>query len=165
MEALRNLKDLSKKITLKSKEFTHAICLLALQNLQDPSHLFETAYNHLQKGSLFIFVINHPCFRIPRQSSWETDAAKKWIYRRVDRYMSPMQIPIQTNPGQKGSKTTLSFHHPLSFYLNKCTQSGFLIKKVNELLSDKQSTGKKAKMENASRKEFPLFLTIKAVKI
>jgi hypothetical protein len=109
--------------------------------------------------------MNHPCFRVPRQSSWGVDEQKKLQYRRIDRYMEPLKIPIQTHPGQ-GDKSpqTWSFHHPLSTYVEGLSKSGFVIEKIEEWLSDKLSTGGKAKMENRSRLEFPLFLTIYAVR-
>jgi ubiquinone/menaquinone biosynthesis C-methylase UbiE len=160
------LHDLSHPLSLPYQEFTHATCILAVQNFAHPLTLFKTAHAHLKPGSPFICVLNHPCFRIPRQSSWGIDAEKKWQYRRVDRYMSPLKIPIQTNPSQEGkSESTLTFHLPLSEYTQLLKQAGFVIDYMEEWCSDKKSTGKNAQMENKSRLEFPLFLTLVAKKV
>jgi hypothetical protein len=111
-------------------------------------------------------VLNHPCFRIPRQSSWGVDLEKKIQYRRIDRYFSSMKIPIQSHPS-KGAQSshTSSFHHSLSRYVQWLKQTGFVIETMDEWCSDKKSTGKHAKMEDTSRAEFPLFLAIVAKKL
>jgi len=148
--------DATKPYTLKEKA-THAICILSLQNMQDPkSALKQLAQN--TSGNV-ILVLNHPCFRIPRQSSWGIDEGKKIQYRRVDRYMSPLEIPIQTHPG-KGGDDTVSFHFPLSYWTNSCYEAGILIDDIEEWCSHKQSTGRMARMENRAREEFPLFMAI-----
>lgn len=155
--------DLDKPLDLKRRTFTHAACILALQNIEDPSQLLRTASDLLQPGGTFVLVINHPCFRIPRQSHWGIDEQKKLQYRRLDLYMSSLKIPIQTHPSkQRESPQTWSFHRPLSVYCAYLNQAGFAIRSIEEWCSDKKSTGKMAPLENRSRKEFPLFLAIAA---
>lgn len=146
-------------------QFTHASILLALQNMEDPKAVFQNISAVLKTKGKLVLVLNHPCFRIPRQSSWGIDMAKKLQFRRIDRYMQQMSIPIQTSPGNKESATTYSFHHPISSYSEWLYQSGFAILKIEEWCSGKTSTGKNAKMENRSRSEFPLFLAIVAQKL
>jgi hypothetical protein len=132
--------------------------------VEDPEMAFKNAYSHLAPQGKLLIVMNHPCFRIPRQSSWGIDEAKKLQYRRIDLYMSSLKIPIQTNPGREPSSSTVSFHHPLSFYFQSLAKAGFMIETAQEWISDKKSTGAKASMENRSRKEFPLFLALLCVK-
>lgn len=157
--------DLSKPLAQTIGPFTHAVCLLAAQNIENLDALFETASRNLKPGGRFILVLNHPCFRIPRQSHWEIDPKKKCQYRRIDLYMSTLKIPIQTHPSQQGnSPSTVSFHRPLSVYSAALKKAGFLIENIQEWCSDKKSTGKTAAMENRSRKEFPLFLALSAVR-
>lgn len=157
--------DVTRPLPVKKKDFTHAVCILALQNVQDPLALFQQAYQHLQVGGRLLLVCNHPCFRIPRQSSWGIDPHTQMQYRRMDRYLTPMQIPIQANPGKgAASSESLSFHYPLSFFTESLDQAGFSIERLQEWISPKESTGKMAKRENRSREEFPLFLAILARK-
>lgn len=157
--------DVTKPLPLSKVDFSHAAIVLALQNIEYPKQVFDHAYRHLRpEGQLFI-ILNHPCFRIPRQSSWKIDEENKSQYRRIDRYMSSMKIPIQTHPSQQEkSTTTCSFHHPLSMYSKWLQEAGFVIEVIEEWCSDKASTGKNAKMENRSREEFPLFMAIVAKK-
>ena len=72
------LHDLSHPLSLPFQDFTYATCILAVQNFANPLTLFRTAYAHLRAGSIFILILNHPCFRVPRQSSWGIDSEKKW---------------------------------------------------------------------------------------
>ncbi len=152
--------DATAPLDLKEEPFSHAVCILALQNMREILPVFENVRKVL--NGTFYIVLNHPCFRIPRQSSWGVEEQKSLQYRRVDRYMSPLEIPIKMHPG-KGSEETLSFHHPLSDYFLALKESGFVVSNVHEWCSNKKSSGKMAKMENRARREFPLFLTIEAV--
>jgi len=157
------VQDATGKMVLKEGDFTHATIILALQNISNPLQVFKNIKKHLvPNGKLFI-VLNHPCFRIPRQSSWGIDEAKKLQYRRVDSYLSPLEIPIQTHPGKGDKVQTLSFHHPLSSYSKWLKEADFLIEEIAEWVSDKNSVGGRARMENRARAEFPLFLVLECV--
>lgn len=156
--------DAEKTLPTELGTFSHAACLLAIQNIPDPSKVFKAVSPHLEKDGRFLIVMNHPYFRIPRFTGWHVDNAKKLQSRRVDRYMSFQKIPIQTNPSSKDSATTWSFHHPLSFFIESLKNNGFLIESIEEWCSTKQSTGKAAAQENRARNEFPMFMAILAIK-
>lgn len=158
--------DVTQKLSLEQKQFSHATIVLALQNIEHPLAVFKNASSYLSSGARLIIILNHPCFRIPRQSSWKIDLENKIQYRRIDKYMSTMKIPIQTHPS-KGiqSSQTLSFHHPLSDYSRWLKEAGFTISLIEEWCSDKESEGGAAKMENRSRAEIPLFMTLVAHKL
>lgn len=149
----------------KDQKFSHAACILALQNIEHPAKVFEEIKKHLDVAATFVLVMNHPCFRIPRQSSWGFDEASKLQYRRLNSYMSEQKIPITTHPGKQASPNTWSFHHPLSHYFAFLNDAGFVVETVEEWCSDKESQGKARAWENRARKEFPLFLAIKAKKL
>jgi ubiquinone/menaquinone biosynthesis C-methylase UbiE len=152
-------------IPVEKMDFTHAAIILALQNIKDPQQVFRHAAIRLKKGGKFLIVINHPCFRIPRQSSWGVDETKKMQYRRIDRYMSPLEIPIQAHPGQgQKSVVTWTYHFPLMTYISGLSEVGFTVTQIEEWTSDKVSQGKAAKMENRGRNEIPLFMAIVAEK-
>lgn len=155
------VQDATKPFDLK-KKFTHAAIILAIQNIDPLEPLLNNVRNHLSPGGELLIVMNHPCFRIPRQSGWEIDSAKKIQYRRLDRYLTPLSIPIKTHPGKKDSQETLSFHRPLSAYAKALSNAGFAISDMDEWISNKESTGPKSKMENRAREEFPLFLFLQA---
>jgi ubiquinone/menaquinone biosynthesis C-methylase UbiE len=157
--------DVTGEIALEKRDFEQACFILSLQNMEKGEEAIATAGRHVKKGGKLLLVLNHPCFRIPRQSEWGVDEAKKLQYRRINSYMSPQKIPIQTEPsrGEK-SELTFSYHHPLSDYVQWLAHSQFAIEIVEEWCSDKKSEGPKAKMEDRSRREIPLFLAILATK-
>lgn len=155
--------DVTKNIPVR-EVFDRAVIILALQNIKEPEKVIEQASQRLNKGGRFLIVLNHPSFRIPRQSSWEDDKHQKLQYRRVNRYMSPLEIPINAHPGQENSPVTWSYHRPLEDYSKMLFEEGFYIEKIEEWTSEKHSTGKNSKQENRARDEFPMFMAILAIK-
>lgn len=156
--------DVSKDLPLKKNDFDLVIIILALQNIKNINGVIKNASKHLKKGGKFLIILNHPIFRIPRQSAWGVDSQNKIQYRRIDRYMTGIEIPISTNPGKfQKSEITWSFHTPLSKYSQILFENGFLIEKIEEWVSEKKSTGPMAKMEDRARNEIPMFMAIVAV--
>ncbi len=156
--------DATKPLPVEQNSFTHVIFLLSLQNMEHAERAIQQASFALPSHGVLLIVLNHPCFRIPRQSGWGTSAENNLQYRYVNRYLSDLKIPIQMHPGQKKSQVTWSFHHALGTYVSYLYQNGFVIEQLEEWTSDKTSEGKQAKKENRARNEIPLFLAIKAVK-
>ncbi len=154
--------DVTDKIP--GEDFDNAVMILALQNIKEPEKAIENVVNKLKSGGKFLIVINHPAFRIPRQSGWEVDKVNKLQYRRVSKYMNPIEIPVEMHPGKHDGQFTWSYHHPLSDYSEYLFKSGFLIEKIEEWTSEKTSKGRAANMENRAREEFPMFMAILAVK-
>ncbi len=156
--------DVAKPLPQAKPEFSHAAIILALQNMERPEVAIQNAAALLRSRGKLVIVLNHPAFRIPRQSGWGTDEKNKQQYRWINRYASPLKIPIDMNPGQPGRSVTWSFHHPLQDYVQMLNAAGFVLTNLEEWVSDKESEGKAARMENRSRSEFPLFLTLVAEK-
>ncbi len=157
--------DATQTLPIEKTDFERASLILSLQNMERGQGAIQTAARHLKKGGKALIVMNHPCFRIPRQSSWGIDEQMKLQYRRINSYMSPQEIPIQTNPGKgRSSETTFSYHHPLSEICSWLQAEKFVIASIEEWCSDKKSEGAKAKMEDRARREIPLFLSLLAIK-
>lgn len=158
-------RDLSKTVRFEKNDFEAACIILSMQDIDNPLNLLKNAKDHLVKNGILVIVMNHPCFRIPRQSSWQTDSEKNIQYRRIDKYLSSMKIPICVDYGKnKKSNTIISYHFPLKTLSEYLYEAGFYIEKIDEWVSDKESVGSKAKMENRSRNEIPLFMAISAIK-
>lgn len=158
------LADATTTLPFPDKDFSCVVAILSLQNMEKPQQAIKNVSLHLKKGGKFVMVINHPSFRIPRQSGWGV-GENKLQYRYENRYMTHLKIPITMHPGEKESELTWSFHFPLSFFTKALLDSGLVIEQIEEWTSDKESVGKAAKMENRARSEFPLFLAIVARKI
>jgi ubiquinone/menaquinone biosynthesis C-methylase UbiE len=159
------LGDITKELPIKEEFYDTALCILALQNVQNTAAVFSNAYKALKPGGKWIIVLNHPAFRIPRRSHWYDDPKQNRRSRLLECYLSPQEIPLLTHPGQgKKSPITWSYHYPISHYINVLAQEGFYTLRMQELCSDKESEGAAAKRENYIRKEIPLFLVIEAQK-
>lgn len=157
--------DATKEIHGLDKTFSHAVFLLSLQNMEYPEQAIANVSKLLKPNGILVIVLNHPCFRIPRQSSWGIDQQNKLQYRKINRYLSPLKIPITMHPGKGSSPVTWTYHFPLSEYSKWLSGQHFCITLLEEWTSDKESVGKAGRMENRSRSEFPLFLAIQATKM
>lgn len=157
------LGDVTIDIPTKEK-FNRAAIVLALQNIKDPAKTLKNIASKLESNARLLIVLNHPVFRIPRQTSWEEDKTNKMQYRRINRYLSPLEIPINAHPSQQNSPVTWSYHYSIEDYSKFLFEAGFFIEKIEEWTSTKQSEGRVAKQENRAREEFPMFMAILAIK-
>lgn len=150
---------------LSGRKFDRIVCLLALQNIDPLDSFFHRVHELLVDGGRFVAVIMHPVLRSPRITGWGIDENRKLQYRRVDRYMTPMSVPITTHPGKEESEVTWAFHRPLSTYAQLSRQAHLYIDTLDEWVSDRESIGKHAPMENLARNEIPLFLALRMKRI
>jgi len=150
---------------LEPAQFTAAACVLAIQNMHPPG-VFAGVNRLLRPGGRFVLVMMHPCFRGPKETSWGWDDVNKIQYRRVDRYLLPRKAPIVTHPGQAAQEYTWTFHKPIEAYVKALRSAGMLIDAIEEWPSHKTSTsGPRAAAENQARKEIPMFMAIRAIKM
>jgi len=168
--------------TLKEASFDAAIIVLALQNIRNIEGVFGECRRLLDRGGRLLLVLNHPAFRIPKQSQWGFDEQAKVQYRRVDAYLSQSQATIDMNPGlyasqgrigrknsnefvlgEKKGATTLSFHRSFQMYFKALAKEGFAVTRLEEWISHRKSqNGPRAAVEDRARKEIPLFLFLEA---
>ncbi|MDI1312219.1 methyltransferase domain-containing protein [Prosthecobacter sp.] len=142
-------------------EFDAASAILCVQNMEHLDVVSAAAAKVLKSGGRMLWVVNHPAFRIPRQTSWGNEEATKIQYRRIDAYSSTLSIPIIMHPGQADSETTTSFHRSLQTLTATGFSAGLRLAGIEEWYSHKESQpGPRAAAENRSRKEFPLFLAL-----
>ena len=139
------------------RSFDTCTFLLSIQDINPLETTIRQVYNILLDGGTLVMLLVHPCFRIPRQSGWGYEKARKLQYRRIDRYLTPLKIPMK----QHKRGVTISFHRPLSAYINTPGECGFMIDKLDEI-TGYQSGGNKA--ERRANEEFPLFMAIRARK-
>ena len=148
-------------------KFDVVTVVLALQNMKNLHAVTANIARLLKpKGRAYI-VLNHPAFRIPKQSDWQFDTRNFEQHRLVKRYMSELEIPIDMNPGNKKQKEhTVSFHRPLQTYSKAFNKNGLAITKIEEWISHKKSEmGKRALAEDRARKEFPMFMCLELKKV
>jgi len=150
---------------LAAAQFDAAACVMAVHDLEAIDELFAQMSRALRPGGRAVVILLHPCFRIPRQSDWGWDETKKTRYRRIDRYASPLSIPIATHPGRDPQQHTLFYHRPLADYINALGRAGLAIIACEELLTHRcAEPGSHSRAENRAAQEFPLFVALKAIK-
>lgn len=143
--------------------FDAACCVLAIANMTPLSPVWKSIAALLRPGAALAVVMLHPCFRIPRSSDWNFDAAANRQARTIGQYLTSSKIPIDMHPGQPSSEVTQTFHRPLQAYVNTLVSAGFLIEHLEEWISEKRPPhGSRFAAMEQSRKEIPLFLAIKA---
>jgi len=135
--------------------------VMAIQNIENVSGVFKECARVLKSGGSLYLVINHPCFRVLKNSSWGDDKEAGIQYRRIDKYISEMRVPIDMHPGGRKTELTVSFHRPLQYYFKALSKSGFCVSRLEEWTSMKESQpGRRAAAENRARKEIPLFMAL-----
>lgn len=169
-----------------------AACVMALMNIEPLEPAMHAVARTLKPGGRFVWVILHPAFRAPGQTSWGWDSGKRdgpppkqprekhertprrdsaiaelRQFRRVDGYLTHGQAPIVMNPGfaahGKAPVSTWTFHRPLQTYSRALANAGFAIELIEEWASLRRSQpGPRAAEEDRARREIPLFLAVRA---
>jgi hypothetical protein len=124
--------------------------------------LLQSAAWALRDGGRLVILMTHPCFRVPRQSGWGHDAERNLRFRRMDRYLTPLSIPMKAYNQQKHTGVSISFHRPLSHYVNGLAANGFLVDALQEITTYETGTTKAERQANA---EIPLFVGLRARKL
>jgi SAM-dependent methyltransferase len=149
---------------LRGRSFDAAVFLLSIQDMEPLDAVLGSAARALRPGGRTVLLMTHPCFRVPRQSGWGWDAGRRLRYRRVDRYLTALAVPMKAYGRQTG--TTRSFHRPLEAYVNGLAACGLLVDCIRELPTyQAQRAGPQARAEDLANQEIPLFLGLRARKV
>jgi ubiquinone/menaquinone biosynthesis C-methylase UbiE len=150
---------------LREGGFDAVVFLLSIQNMDPLQPVLDSAAWALKIGGRLVILMTHPCFRVPRQSGWGWDEERKLQYRRVDRYLTPLSVPMKAYPGRERG-VTLDFHRPLQDYVNGLADCGLVVDCIREMpMRRAHTSGPHAKARDAANQELPLFLGLRAVKI
>ncbi len=139
-----------------------AVFMLSIQDMDPLSEVLAAAAWALKPAARIVIFMLHPAFRVPRQSGWGFDPGRKLTYRRVDSYLTPRGVPMKAyaEVSARASGTTMSFHRPLSEYINTLSELGFLLERLDELPDPNvEKTTKKETLD------IPLFVALKAVSV
>lgn len=142
--------------------FDAAVFLLSIQDMNPLDQILKSVSKVLTKSGRIIILMTHPAFRIPRQSAWGEETARKIKYRRIDRYLTPLDIPRKEYPGKK-SGVSISFHRPIYSYINELSALGFTTTKMVEVapnnIMDKPN---RTRSEIRADEEIPVFMGLRA---
>lgn len=155
---------------LEPESFDAVTLVLAVQNMTPLSPIWRGVAKLLKPGGALIIVMMHPAFRIPQRSDWHWNEARHRQERSAWSYLSSEAIAISAHPGQRAAGVneaeTVHFHRPLQAYLNTLGNAGLWIDHIEEWCSHKrEQKGMKSEALDRARKEFPLFLALRARKV
>ncbi|MEQ8268035.1 MAG: class I SAM-dependent methyltransferase [Parvibaculum sp.] len=147
---------------LSEAGFDATAFLLSIQDIDPLDAALRSAAWALRPGGRLVMLMTHPCFRVPRQSGWGWDEGRALRYRRIDRYLTPLDVPMQEYRGGKPG-VTLSYHRPLETYVSALRASGFVIEQMKEIpAAHFGAPEREARALRLARQEFPLFLCLRA---
>ncbi|MEO5646019.1 MAG: methyltransferase domain-containing protein [Candidatus Paceibacterota bacterium] len=151
----------------KLETFDTVFMVLALENIKNITAVMEGIQQVTKQDGKVVFVLLHPSFRIPQHSDWGFDSKKTVQYRKVEKYLSEISIPIELSPFKGEKKTvTVTFHRSLQWYMKAFRNAGFAITNIEEWNSHKKSqAGPRQAAEDNARKEIPMFMAIELKKI
>ncbi len=155
-----HVKDATKVHGLNLEPFDEAVFMLSIQDIPNMKAAFESMAKVMKQKSRVVVLMLHPAFRIPRQSGWGYDENRKLQYRRVDSYLSEMNVPLKPFPGRQQG-VSISYHRPMQSYINELGKHGFNTAEIMEIAAGKlANTKEKAALRAAD--EIPMFLGIRA---
>lgn len=141
------------------------VFLLSIQDMDPLDAVLQSAAWLLKPNGRAVLLMTHPAFRIPRQSGWGYDENRKLQYRRIDRYITPLPVPMKQHPG-RASGVSISFHRPISAYLNGLAAVGLLTDQMLEIPLGRASLKpERSAAERLADDEIPLFLALRAYKL
>ncbi|TVQ62720.1 MAG: methyltransferase domain-containing protein [Phycisphaerales bacterium] len=153
-------------------KFQAAACVMALMNMDRIGDVLSGCAATLEPGGRLVCVVLHPAFRAPGQTQWGwlDEGGKPVQFRRVDAYLSEASREIVMNPGEAASGAeavkTVTYNRPISAYVRAAAAAGLVIDAMEEWASQRQSEpGPRASAENRARREIPMFLAFRAVRL
>lgn len=143
--------------------FDAAVYLLSIQDIDPLEATLAGAAWALRPRGRIVIVMTHPCFRVPRQSGWGYDERRALQYRRIDRYLTPLDVPMKSAGAGRGS--TWSHHRPLGAYIAALSAAGLVVDQLREMPVPAVRDERLTRPEAAARREIPLFLALRALKL
>ncbi len=148
-----------------AESFDGVTFLLSIQDIDPLAAALDSAAWALRTRGRLVIVMSHPCFRVPRQSGWGWDDRRTLLFRRIDRYLTPMAVPMQPYGGGRHGATR-SYHRPLHEYVRRLAGSGLVIDAIEEIAGAEVEAGHTPNRARAAAcREIPLFMGIRAIKL
>ncbi len=149
---------LNRVSALRPASYDAVVFLLSIEDMNPLDDVIRSAAGTLRKPGRVVILMRHPCFRVPRQSGWGEDPNRKLRYRRLDSYLTPLSVPMKAYE-HSDSGRTISFHRPLSQYINTLAAEGLAVDYFDEIVTHRSAANR---AERRANEEFPLFLALRA---
>jgi ubiquinone/menaquinone biosynthesis C-methylase UbiE len=106
-----------------NNEFDMVFCNLVLMDIDPIENTISEFYRIIKNNGLFFFSIVHPAFYL---ADWEKDEKGLVKSKKVKNYITPC------TEKQNFWSVTTHYHRPISYYYNKISEMGFLLKNMFE---------------------------------
>ena len=109
--------DITRPLPFESGEFDVVFCNLVLMDIENIESIFSECNRVLAPGGILYYSIVHPAFY---NGEWKTDEDGK----------TGKLITSYITPGERENHfwgSTKHFHRPLSYYLNRASEAGFML--------------------------------------
>jgi SAM-dependent methyltransferase len=157
-----DVRRLSALAGLERASHDAAVFLLSIQDIDSLEAVLASVAWALRPRSRIVILMTHPAFRVPRHSGWGFDPDRKLAYRRIDGYLSPMDVPMRP---VRDEPPTWSFHRPLGMYVNGLAHVGFAVDAMLELPDlPVEARPSVARRSTPGNPDIPLFLGLRAVR-
>lgn len=141
--------------------FDGVLFALSIQDMDPLETVLGAAAWALKPGGRLVLILTHPCFRVPRQSGWTWDARRKLHGRRIDRYLTPLAVPLKPPSAPPGASSR-SFHRPLQSYINGLGACGLAVDQMLEVAGPTPDASSSRGAEQAANPDIPLLLGLRA---
>jgi SAM-dependent methyltransferase len=157
--------DAANLASLPNESFDLAVSQMGLMDIPDAAGAISEMGRTLRPGGRFLALICHPCFDIPENSAWVWEKAgfDTAAWRKVGRYASPFEAPMQWC---KGGETILimAYHRPLSWYVRAIRDAGMVLTGLEEPTPGEEFIAQQ-QPDGAWMTEVPLHVIFEAKKI
>ena len=116
-------------------------------------------------GGVLHLVLNHPAFRVPKESAWGFDDEKKVQFRRVDRYLSELKMKLRCIRDKSAERKPFLFIDHFNHILKRLKNPGLLLGGWKNGCPIKQVIQGLLSSRKSARAEFPIFLYLSVQKI
>ncbi len=107
----------------QNNEFDIVLCNLVLMDIDPIDNAILEFYRIIKNSGVFFFSIVHPAFYM---AVWERNEQGVILSKKVSNYITPL------SEQQNFWGNTVHYHRPISYYFNKISNAGFILKNMFE---------------------------------
>lgn len=115
--------NLLENLPYNNNSFDIIFCNLVLMDINPIDNVISEFYRIADKNGIFFFSIVHPAFYL---GEWEKSENGDVLSKKVSEYITPV------SEQQEFWGKTMHYHRPISYYLNKAAETGFIFNKMIE---------------------------------
>ena len=154
--------DAQSLASLNNQSFDGVTINMALMDIADVKHAFESCHRILKPGGSFVFSLLHPCFESPfdrEHPPVEVSEGGEFVACRVSRYL---EEGFWQSGGDGVRGKVGAYHRTLSTYLNTLLASGFRLEALFEPSLPKRDY---ETMEGQWFSNIPRGLVVRSIKV